>query len=91
MKNVIKAVNLIKAHPKTERLLKIFCQDLQADYVRLLLHTQVRCLSKGKCLERFFALYETILDFADGRDLFEFMKSMESKTLIFYLADILEN
>ncbi len=41
MKGVIKVINFIKAHPKTERLFKVFCRDMDQDYVRLVLHTQV--------------------------------------------------
>ena len=66
MKGVIKVINFIKAHPKTERLFKVFCQDMDQDYMRLVLHTQVRWLSKGNCL-RFVALYATMLQF--GSDL----------------------
>ena len=88
MKKVIKMVNLIIALPKTERLFKVFCQDMNKDYVRMLLHTHVRWLSKGNCLERFIPLYNTLLDFGADREDFQFLKSNESKPLISYLADI---
>ena len=41
MKGVIKVINFIKAHPQTERLFNFFCQDMDQDYVRVVLHTQV--------------------------------------------------
>ena len=46
MKGVIKVIDFIKATPK-RRLFKVFCQDMDQDYLRLVLHTQVRWLSKG--------------------------------------------
>ena len=47
---VIKCVNAIKASAKCERLFKLFCEQQNEDHVRLLLHTEVRWLSKGNCL-----------------------------------------
>ena len=88
MKDVIKVINFIKAHPKTERLFKVFCQDMDQDYVRVVLHTQVRWLSKGNCLERFVALYDTMLEFGSDREVFHFLKSNDTKALICYLADV---
>lgn len=88
MKQCIKVINFIKSHPKTERLFKVFCEEMNEDYVRLLLHTQVRWLSKGKCLERFVVLYDTIVEFGADHELFQFLKSEEARYLICYLADI---
>lgn len=88
MKSVIKVVNFIKAHPKTERLFKEFCKDMEEEYIRLLLHTQVRWLSKGKCLERFIALYDSIVEFGGEREVFQFLHCDNSKSLICYLTDI---
>ena len=36
---VVKCINFIEANSKTERLSKVFCQDCDEQYVRLLLHT----------------------------------------------------
>ncbi len=92
MKGVIKVINFIKAAPpppQTERLFKVFfCQDMDQDYVRLVLHTQVRWLSKGNCLERFVALYDTVLEFGSDREVFQFLKSNDTKAFICYLADV---
>ena len=79
MRKVIKMVNLIKAHPKTERLFKVFSQDMNEDYVKLLLHTHVRWLSKGNCLESFITLYATLLDLGGDCEDLQFLKSNESK------------
>ena len=41
---IINCINSIQANAKYERLFKQFCKDQNADYVRLLLHTDVRWL-----------------------------------------------
>ena len=70
LKKVIKVIDYIKSHPKTERLFKKFCKEMNEEYVRVLLHTQVRWLSKGKCLERFVALYDTLQGFGEKKRIF---------------------
>uniref|UniRef100_A0A0L8GMG0 DUF4371 domain-containing protein n=1 Tax=Octopus bimaculoides TaxID=37653 RepID=A0A0L8GMG0_OCTBM len=60
LKSVIKCVNAIKTNAKCERLFKQFCEN--ADYVRLLSHTEVRWLSKGNCLKRFMELFDVLSD-----------------------------
>ena len=68
-KGVIKAINFIKAHLKPRDCSKFFfCPDMDQDYVRLVLHTQVQWLSKGNCLERFVAFYDTVLEFGSDRE-----------------------
>ncbi|GFT87522.1 SCAN domain-containing protein 3 [Nephila pilipes] len=57
---VIKYVNTIKASAKCERLFKLFCEEQNEDHVRLLLHTELRWLSKGNCLKRFMQLFGAI-------------------------------
>jgi len=69
MKNVmdtaIKIINKIKGghNALTQRKFKSFLDDLHADYGDLLLHTEVRWLSRGKSLERFFNLRQEIVLF----------------------------
>ena len=49
LRAVIKCVNIIKTNPKAERLFKQFCANQDAEHIRLLLHTEVRWLSRGNC------------------------------------------
>ena len=60
---VIQTINKIKSNSKFDRLFRKFCVDFDEQYVRLLLHTDVRWLSKGNCLERFVNLFDTIIAF----------------------------
>ena len=50
LNQVVGIVNWIKRHPKQERLFKLFCKDMDEQYVQLLLHIKIRWLSKENCL-----------------------------------------
>ena len=58
--SVIKCINFIKANVKTECLFQKFCEFNYSDHVRLLLHTEVRGLSKRTCLKRYMELFEPL-------------------------------
>uniref|UniRef100_UPI00358FDC87 protein FAM200C-like n=1 Tax=Myxine glutinosa TaxID=7769 RepID=UPI00358FDC87 len=53
LQTVIKAVNKIKVSSLHDRLFRQLCQENDEAFERLLLHTEVRWLSKGACLTRF--------------------------------------
>uniref|UniRef100_UPI00358E234A protein FAM200C-like n=1 Tax=Myxine glutinosa TaxID=7769 RepID=UPI00358E234A len=53
LQTVIKAVNKIKVSSLHDRLFRQLCQENDEAFKRLLLHTEVRWLSKGACLTRF--------------------------------------
>uniref|UniRef100_K7G8T9 DUF4371 domain-containing protein n=1 Tax=Pelodiscus sinensis TaxID=13735 RepID=K7G8T9_PELSI len=48
----VKVVNHIKAHPLNSRLFAALCDEIGNDHRQLLLHKEVRWLSKGKVLTR---------------------------------------
>ena len=54
MQSVVKAVNFIKSNALHNRLFAKPCQEMDSKHEVLLLHTEVRWLSKGKVLQRFF-------------------------------------
>lgn len=83
---VIKCINSIKANPKNERLFKEFCLNADEEFIRLLHHTQVRWLSKGRCLDRFFELLDSLLLFCG--DIIDPLRHEDAKFLVGYLADI---
>ena len=60
---IIKTVYRIKAHSLNDRMFCQLCHKNKEDFERLLLHADVRWLSKGKCLRRFYDLYDAVLDF----------------------------
>jgi zinc finger BED domain-containing protein 5/7/8/9 len=87
---VIKAVNKIKASSLNDRMFRELCHDNDEDFERLLLHTAVRWLSKGKCLCRFFALFDSIIEFLDKIDPVLKENLKQRKIEIGYLTDIFE-
>ncbi|XP_069162850.1 zinc finger MYM-type protein 6-like [Procambarus clarkii] len=56
----VKMVNYICAHAKKHRMFRELCKDMEANFTKLLLHTEVRWLSRGKVLNRVFALREQL-------------------------------
>ena len=90
LESVIKCVNSIKANAKCERLFRQFCVDKSAEHVRLLLHTEVRWLSKGNCLKRFMELFDELSDFLSDKIEFKFLSTRDGKAYVSYLADIFE-
>lgn len=65
---VIRAVNTIRSNSLHDRLFSQLCSENDEDYNRLLLHTEVRWLSKSTCLNRFFQLFDSVLDFLENRN-----------------------
>ena len=90
MQAVIRCVNSIKAKPKFERLFKQFCLKQEADHVRLLLHTEVRWLSKGNCLRRFMEMFDMLTEFLGDQEEIIFLSSVDGKAFVSYLTDIFE-
>ncbi|XP_050528101.1 SCAN domain-containing protein 3-like [Daktulosphaira vitifoliae] len=85
----IKAVNKIKVSSLNDRMFRELCHDNDEDFERLLLYIAVRWLSKGKCLCRFFALFDSIIEFLDKID--PVLKdNLKRKIEIGYLTDIFE-
>ena len=63
MNIVIKVVNKIKSSALKDRIFRTLCHTNETEFERLLLHTEVRRLSKGKCLSRFYSLFDIIVQF----------------------------
>ncbi|XP_026475540.1 protein ZBED8-like [Ctenocephalides felis] len=87
---VIKCINAIKASAKSERLFRLFCEEQNESYVRLLLHTEVRWLSKGNCLNRFMQLFDVLSEFLNDKPEMKILLTIDGKAFVSYLTDIFE-
>ncbi|KAK7886513.1 hypothetical protein WMY93_026134 [Mugilogobius chulae] len=67
MKPVIKTINTIRSKALYHRQFQQFLHDIQAEYGDVLYHTDVRWLSRGTALQRFFSLREEIGQFLDQK------------------------
>lgn len=60
MNKVVTIVNYIRSHELNHRMFQEFLKELISQYGDVLYHTEVRWLSKGRVLERFFQLRHEI-------------------------------
>ncbi|XP_066965478.1 protein FAM200C-like [Macrobrachium rosenbergii] len=88
MSTVITAINKIKAHALNSRLFRQLGTDNDEEFERLVLHTEVRWLSKGNCLRRFYSLFDTVVEFFKDSNSVLCDELRNMKHDIAYLADI---
>ena len=88
LSTVIIAVNKIKANALNSQLFHQLCIENDEDFQCLLLHTEVRWLSKGNCLKRFYTLFNSVLDFFQESNPEVYDKLKSSKTDIAYLIEM---
>ena len=89
LKTVTKCINVIKCHPKAERIFRQLCTDNNKAHNTLLLHNPIRWLSQGESLSRFVELYDVVKEVISDSDLDRLWKP-DSKVLLCYLAGIFE-
>ena len=90
LQHVIKAINTIRSSSLNDRLFKQLCVQNDEEYNRLLLHTEVRWLSKGACLDRFYKLYNTVLEFFQDKNDALRSNLIQPKNDIVYLTDLFQ-
>ena len=85
---MIKAVNKIKRHALQSRLFKKLCNENDEVFDRLIMHTEVRWLSKGNCLERFLAVFSSVIDFFNEKDSMLAGSLLKRKIDIAYMSNL---
>jgi len=94
LNGVVKIVNSIKTKPVKARIFEKICKDLGSDHCTLLLHTEIRWLSKGKVLSRFYELRQELCQFFQNEYCREEFVAMLTDPVwcckLAYLVDIFE-
>lgn len=88
LKLCIKTINIIKSQALNDRLFAQLCDSNDECYNNLLLHTEVRWLSKGNCLQRLVDIFDSLIEFLLEIDQSTATQLIEFKKHIFYLTDI---
>jgi len=95
MATVMRLINFLRASSSLQhRLLRTFLTEVNATFDDLLLHNNIRWLSKGKVLERFWAIRKELQVFlseqksAKAKQFMEFMQNEEKMDAVAFLADI---
>ncbi|XP_025414925.1 zinc finger BED domain-containing protein 5-like [Sipha flava] len=88
--NAVKIINHVKTRPLQCRLQKILCEDMGALFKSLLLHTEVRWLSRGKALSRLLELRTEVFSILKDNNslLTDYLNDQEWLCKLCYLADI---
>jgi hypothetical protein len=58
--DAVKILNYIKSRPLNARVFKLLCEEMGSKHTMLLLHAEIRWLSRGKVLVRVFELQSEI-------------------------------
>jgi hypothetical protein len=63
LSTVVSMINYIKTRPVKSRIFEQLCEAMGAEHTTLLLHTEIRWLSRGKALRRLAELQDQLLLF----------------------------
>jgi len=89
--DAVKIVNFIKAKSLNSRIFEQLCKDMDSEHYELLLHSEIRWLSRGKVLSRLFELKDEVrLFFIEHKSfsLSERMNDYSWLATLAYLSDI---
>ncbi len=90
LSKVVKIVNYVKANALNSRLFTALCDDMGSDHKQLLLHAEVRWLSRGKVLSRVFELRNELTEFLHEKktNWTQLFQNVNWLAKLAYLADI---
>lgn len=91
---VVQMVNFVKTRPVKSRIFEQICINMDSQHRRLLLHTDVRWLSRGKVLTRVHELRRELLTFFESMKQSHFCNLLRSEFWVAklgYLANIFQH
>ncbi|XP_043923363.1 zinc finger BED domain-containing protein 5-like [Protopterus annectens] len=88
----VKVVNFIKSKSTNSRIFKALCEEMMSPHSTVLLHTEVRWLSRGKVLTQLFELRHEVQVFFEDHPFFLASKLQDCNWLqaLAYLSDIFQ-
>ena len=92
LQDAVEVINLIKSRALNSRLFANLFEEMESNFTTLLLHTEVRWLSKGRALTRLLVLKSEIILFLSENNS-EFVKLFQNKIWLcklYYLSDLFE-
>ncbi|KAK7886953.1 hypothetical protein WMY93_026574 [Mugilogobius chulae] len=89
MDDAVKIVNTIKSKALNSRLFKVLCEEMGSEHTKLLFHTEVRWLSRGKVLTRLFELRDEVKLFLKQTDeMYDRLHDFHWLAKLAYLSDV---
>ena len=92
LQDAVKIINYIKSCALNNRLFSNLCKEMDSEFSSLLLHTEVRWLSRGKALKRLIVLNDEVMQFLSesDSDLLKYFQDKNWLCKLCYLSDIFE-
>ncbi|KAE8284595.1 Zinc finger MYM-type protein 6 [Larimichthys crocea] len=86
----VKTINFIKNNAVNSRCFTKLCEDIEADHIQLLYHSEVRWLSRGLVLKRLFELRNEVFSFLTEKKspLTHYYANTKFTAQLAYLCDI---
>ncbi|XP_045656569.1 SCAN domain-containing protein 3 [Ursus americanus] len=88
--DTIKIVNYVKSNALSSRLFSLLCDSMEADHEQLLVHAEIRWLSRGRVLSRVFEIRNELLVFLQSKKPVwsQLFKDVNWTARLAYLSDI---
>ena len=92
VQDAVQIINFIKSRAQNTRIFANLCGEMESEFKTLLLHCEVRCLSKAKALKRLLMLKNEVVIFLieKNSDLVHHLRNESWLLKLCYLSDLLE-